>query len=59
MNVLKAIPPLVVTEEDVDWFVGALEETIASAEKMPRALVRFALRAARSGRTPKRRLART
>jgi ornithine--oxo-acid transaminase len=58
LNVLKAIPPLVVTEEDVDWFVGALEETISSAEKMPRALVRFALQAARSGRTPKRRLAR-
>jgi ornithine--oxo-acid transaminase len=58
LNVLKAIPPLVVTEEDVDWFVSALEDTIARAEKMPRALVRFALRAARSGRAPKRRLAR-
>jgi len=58
LNVLKAIPPLVVTEEDLDWFVSALEETIADAEKMPRALVRFALRAARAGRTPRRRLAR-
>jgi ornithine--oxo-acid transaminase len=58
LNVLKAIPPLVVTEEDLDWFVSALEETIASAEKMPRALVRFALQAARAGRTPRRRLAR-
>jgi hypothetical protein len=35
--------------------VSALEETIARAEKMPRALVRFALGAARAGRTPKRR----
>jgi ornithine--oxo-acid transaminase len=58
LNVLKAIPPLVVTEEDVDWFVSALEETIARAEKMPRALVRFALRAARAGRTPRRPLVR-
>jgi len=58
LNVLKAIPPLVVTEEDVDWFVSALEETIASAEKMPRALVRLALQAARAGRTPRRRPAR-
>jgi ornithine--oxo-acid transaminase len=58
LNVLKAIPPLVVTEEDVDWFVSALEETVARAEKMPRALVRFALRAARAGRGPRRRLAR-
>jgi ornithine--oxo-acid transaminase len=49
LNVLKAIPPLVVTEEDLDWFVSALEETVARAEKMPRALVRFALQAA-SGR---------
>ena len=48
LNDLKAIPPLVVTEEDVDWFVSALEETIGRAEKMPRALVRFALQAARS-----------
>jgi ornithine--oxo-acid transaminase len=59
LNVLKAIPPLVVTEEDLDWFVSALEETIARAEKMPRALVRFALRAARAGRTRRRRLVRT
>jgi len=58
LNVLKAIPPLVVTEEDLDWFVSALEETVAGAEKMPRALVRFALQAARAGRTPRRRLAR-
>jgi ornithine--oxo-acid transaminase len=55
MNVLKAIPPLVVTEEDVDWFGNALDETIARAEKMPRALVRFALGAARAGRGPRRR----
>jgi len=53
LNVLKAIPPLVVTEEDLDWFVSALEDTVARAEKMPRALVRFALRAASAGRTPR------
>jgi ornithine--oxo-acid transaminase len=62
LNVLKAIPPLVVTEEDLDWFVSALEETIARAEKMPRALVRFALQAAsgrpRSGSRRASRLAR-
>jgi ornithine--oxo-acid transaminase len=58
LNVLKAIPPLVVTEDDLEQFVGALEETVARAEKMPRALVRFAFQAARAGRTPKRRLAR-
>jgi ornithine--oxo-acid transaminase len=58
MNVLKALPPLVVTEEDVDWFATALDQTIARAEKMPRALVRFAVGAARAGRAPRRKLAR-
>ena len=58
LNVIKAIPPLVVTGDDLDGFVVALEETIERAEKMPRALVRFALGAARAGRMPKRRLAR-
>jgi ornithine--oxo-acid transaminase len=58
LNVLKALPPLVVTEEDLDGFVAALEETIERAEKMPRALVRFALGAARAGRPQRRRLVR-
>jgi ornithine--oxo-acid transaminase len=58
LNVLKAIPPLVVTEDDLEWFASALEETVARAERMPRALVRFALGAARAGRTPRRRLVR-
>jgi ornithine--oxo-acid transaminase len=58
LNVIKAIPPLVVSEDDLDWFVSALEETIGKAERMPRALVRFALGAARAGRGPRRRLAR-
>jgi ornithine--oxo-acid transaminase len=55
MNVIKGLPPLVVTEEDLDWFASALEQTVSRAEKMPRALMRFALTAARAGRTPRRR----
>jgi ornithine--oxo-acid transaminase len=58
LNVLKAIPPLVVTEDDLEWFASALDETVSRAEKMPRALVRFALGAARAGRTPRKRLVR-
>jgi ornithine--oxo-acid transaminase len=58
LNVLKALPPLVVTEDDLDWFVSALDETVGRAEKMPRALVRFAVGAARAGRAPRRKLAR-
>src|SRR6476469_9672749 len=49
LNVLKGLPPLVIDEDDLDWFVTALDETVARAEKMPRALVRFALHAARAG----------
>ncbi|HXZ56888.1 MAG TPA: aspartate aminotransferase family protein [Gaiellaceae bacterium] len=58
LNVIKAIPPLVVTGDDLDGFVVALEETIERAEKMPSALVRFALGAARAARPQRRRLAR-
>jgi hypothetical protein len=48
----------VVTEDDLDSFASALEETIGRAERMPRALVRFALGAARAGGKPRRRLIR-
>jgi ornithine--oxo-acid transaminase len=48
INVLKAIPPLTVTEEDVDWFVGALEQVLAKASRIGRSAVGFAARAARA-----------
>jgi ornithine--oxo-acid transaminase len=47
MAVLKAIPPLVVTEEDVDWFVTALEDVVAKATR-PARVAGMALRAARA-----------
>jgi ornithine--oxo-acid transaminase len=47
-NVIKILPPLVLSDEDVDWFVGALEETLARAQKLPRAAMRFAVKAARA-----------
>ena len=46
LNVIKGLPPLVLSEEDVDWFVTALDATLAKAQKLPRATARFALRAA-------------
>jgi acetylornithine/succinyldiaminopimelate/putrescine aminotransferase len=48
INVLKAIPPLTVTEEDVDWFVDALEQVLARASRIGRSAVGFAARAARA-----------
>ena len=47
MNVLKATPPLVMTEDDVRHFAAALEDVIARAERLPRAMGRFALSMAR------------
>jgi ornithine--oxo-acid transaminase len=44
--VVKVLPPLVLTEEDVDEFVGALRTTVARAQRMPSSLTRFALTAA-------------
>ncbi len=46
LNVIKGLPPLVLSENDVDWFVTSLEATLAEAQKTPRAAARFALRAA-------------
>ena len=53
-NVIKILPPLVLSEGDVDWFVEALDATLGRAQKLPRAMVRFAVKAARANR-PRRR----
>lgn len=50
MNVLRAMPPLVLSEEDVEWFAVALEAAVAEARQVPRALARFAWQAARAAR---------
>jgi ornithine--oxo-acid transaminase len=44
--VVKALPPLVVSEDDLQWFADALDATITRAQRVPRALARFALTAA-------------
>ena len=45
MAVLKALPPLVVSDDDVDYFVDSLTATIKRAQRMPASLTRFALTA--------------
>src|SRR5581483_2573042 len=44
MNVVRALPPLVLSEEDVDWFSEALDAVVARAQRLPSAMTRFALR---------------
>jgi ornithine--oxo-acid transaminase len=44
MNTIKALPALVVQEDDIRRFAAALEETIARAERYPSALARFGAR---------------
>jgi ornithine--oxo-acid transaminase len=48
MAVLKVLPPLVISDADVEEFVDALHETIAEAQHMPRSLTKLALTAARA-----------
>jgi len=50
MNVVRALPALVLSEEDVSWFADALDEVVKRAQRMPSAMTRFALKAARAGR---------
>jgi ornithine--oxo-acid transaminase len=50
MNVVKALPALVVSEDEVRRFAAALEEVVAAAERMPSAMARFGWRMARGAR---------
>jgi ornithine--oxo-acid transaminase len=46
MNVIKALPPLVIEESEIRRFAAALEETVAAAERYPAALAKFGLKMA-------------
>src|SRR3954447_23883211 len=49
MAVIRILPPLVVTDQDVEEFADALRATIKEARRMPKSLTRFALTAASAG----------
>ncbi|HEY2767580.1 MAG TPA: aspartate aminotransferase family protein [Solirubrobacteraceae bacterium] len=55
MNVIKALPPLVIEESEIRRFAAALEEVVASAERLPSALTRFGVRMARQAVTARNR----
>ncbi len=43
MNVVKALPALVVEESEIRRFAAALEDVVARAERVPRAFLRFGM----------------
>jgi len=47
MAVVKVLPPLMLGDDDLEGFVDALRETVQQARRMPSALTKFALAAAR------------
>jgi ornithine--oxo-acid transaminase len=46
LAVIKGLPPLTISEQDVAYFADALDRTIARARHLPRSLASFALTAA-------------
>jgi ornithine--oxo-acid transaminase len=49
MNVVKALPALVIDESEIRRFAAALEEVVAAAERLPSAMARFGWQMARRG----------
>jgi len=47
LNVVKGLPPLVLGEEDIDWFASGLEDSVVRASRIARSFVSFAARATR------------
>jgi ornithine--oxo-acid transaminase len=50
VNVIKAIPPLVIDEQDLRTFAGALDDVLQRTERLPRAMARFGITMARRAR---------
>jgi ornithine--oxo-acid transaminase len=46
INVVKGLPPLLIGEEDVDWFADAIGDVLGKAKNLSRAALGFAARAA-------------
>jgi ornithine--oxo-acid transaminase len=47
LNVIKALPSLLIDEQEVRAFADALAEVVAATERMPRAIASFGMRMAR------------
>src|SRR5450759_254168 len=57
MNVVKALPALVVEEDEIRRFAAALEDVVARAEQVPRAFLRFSMSMSRRAFTARRQAA--
>jgi ornithine--oxo-acid transaminase len=57
MNVVKALPALVISEDEVRRFASALEEVVAATERVPSAMARFGWRMARQASAARRAVA--
>ena len=49
MNVVKALPALVVEEAEIHRFAAALDQVVARAQRVPSSFARFGAGVARSG----------
>jgi ornithine--oxo-acid transaminase len=49
LNVIKVLPPLVFSEDDLDWFVTSLVDTLEGAQRLGRSAVGFALKMTKAG----------
>ena len=47
MNVVKILPPLVCGEEEIDWFVGALDDVLRAVHEHPASALGLGLRLAK------------
>jgi ornithine--oxo-acid transaminase len=45
VNILKGLPPLVLVEDDVEWFAAALDDSVRRARRIAPSIVSFAGRA--------------
>jgi ornithine--oxo-acid transaminase len=57
MNVVKALPSLLINEQEVRDLADAIGDVVANAERVPRAMTRFGLRMARGTARSRRRAA--
>jgi ornithine--oxo-acid transaminase len=57
INVVKGLPPLTIVDDDIEWFASALELVVQDAQRLGRAATKFALNAAKAGRSSRDRRA--